>query len=268
MGDAATTARLAGAALRSKAVRPGVLAVRTLGSAALVVFEAVGIVLALDRFGGVAGWEAGEVAFLIGLGESAVGFAMLAGDTLEPPAFSLLVREGRLDPLLARPFPVLLSVVTGDVQVREAGRGLAGLGVVGWGAWQAGVDWTPGRLAVTALALGCCTAIVLAVLVLGASATLYTVEGSELVNAFTYGGAALSANPFDIYSSALRFFFLWVVPFGLAVYVPALHVLDREGPPGATASLLAVTPVATLAFAAVAGLAWRSGLRHYASTGS
>lgn len=62
--------------------------------------------------------------------------------------------------------------------------------------------------------------------------------------------------------------FLWVVPFGLAVYVPALHVLDRTGPPGAPSSLLAVPPVATVAFAAVAGLAWRRGLRHYASTGS
>jgi ABC-2 type transport system permease protein len=268
VGDAATTAQLAAAALRAKRGRPGLLAARTLGAAALVVFEAVGIVIALDHFGEVAGWGAGDVAFLIGLGEAGVGFAMFFGDTLEPPAFSLVVRQGRLDPLLARPFPVLLSVVTNDVQVREVGRGVAGVGVVAWGARQAGVDWTPERLAVTALALVCCTVIVFAVLVLGASATLYTVEGSEVVNAFTYGGAALSANPMDVYSSALRFVFVWVVPFGLAVYVPALHVLDRDGPPGVPASLLAVTPVATAAFAAVAGLAWRRGLRHYASTGS
>jgi ABC-2 type transport system permease protein len=199
VGDAATTARLAGAALQSKVVRPWLLATRTFGSATLVVFEAVGIVLAIDHFGSVAGWGAGDVAVLVGLGESAVGFAMLLGDTLEPPAFSLLVREGRLDPLLARPFPVLLSVMTSDVQVREAGRGVAGLGLVAWGAWQAGVDWTPGRLGITALSVVCCTVIVVAVLVLGASATLYTVEGSELVNAFTYGGVALSANPLDVY---------------------------------------------------------------------
>jgi ABC-2 type transport system permease protein len=268
VGDAATTARLAGAALRSKVVRPGLLAARTLGSVSLVVFEAIGIVVAVDHFGSVAGWGPGDVAFLVGVGEAAVGFAMLAGDTLEPPTFSLLVREGRLDPLLARPYPVLLSVVTSDVQVREVGRGVAGLGVVVWGAWQAGVDWTPGRVAITALSVACCTTLVLAVLVLGASATLYTVEGSELVNAFTYGGAALSANPLDVYSSVLRFVFVWAVPFGLAVYVPALHVLDRQGAPGAPASLLPVTPLATVAFAGLAGLAWRRGLRHYASTGS
>ena len=268
MADVATTAHLAAAALRSKAARPGLLATRSLGAATLVVFEAIGIVIALDHFGDLAGWGAGDVAFLIGVGEAGVGFAMLAGDTLEPPTFSLLVREGRLDPLLARPFPVLLSVVTSDIQLREVGRGVAGVGVAVWGASHAGVDWSPDRLVVTALALVCSTAIVFAVLVLGASATLYTVEGSELVNAFTYGGAALSANPLDVYSSVIRFAFVWVVPFGLAVYVPALHVLDRDGAPGVPASLLAVTPVATAAFAAVAALAWRRGVRHYTSTGS
>ncbi len=268
MADGATAARLAGAALRSKAARPGLLATRTLGSAALVVFEALGIVIALEHFGSLAGWGAGDVAFLIGVGEAGVGFAMLAGDTLEPPAFSLLVREGRLDPLLARPFPVLLSVVTSDVQVREVGRGLAGVGVAVWGASHAGVDWTPDRVLVTALALVCCTAVVFAVLVLGASATLYTVEGSEFVNAFTYGGAALSANPLDVYGSVIRVVFVWLVPFGLAVYVPALHVLDRDGAPGVPATLLPLTPVLTAAFGAVAALAWRRGLRHYASTGS
>jgi ABC-2 type transport system permease protein len=268
VADAATTARLAGAALQSKAARPVLLAMRTLGAAGLVVLEAVGIVIALDHFGDLAGWRASEVAFLIGVGHAGVGFAMLAGDTLEPPAFSLTVREGRLDPLLARPFPVLLSVVTSDVQLREVGRAGAGIAVAVWGASHAGVDWTPDRLAVMALALVCCTAIVFAVLVIGAGATLYTVEGSELVNAFTYGGAALSGNPLEVYSSALRFVFVWVVPFGLAVYVPALHVLDRSGAPGVPASLLALTPVGTAAFCGVAALVWRRGIRHYASTGS
>jgi ABC-2 type transport system permease protein len=268
VAEAAVAARLALAAVEAKAHRRGLLVARTAGAATMVVFETLGVVLLLDRFGGLGGWETGDVVVLLGLGQAALGFAMLAADTLEPPAFSLLVREGRLDPLLTRPFPVLLSVMTSDLQVRELGRGAAGLGVVAWGAALADVEWGAGSLGAAALALVCCTAVVVAVLVLGAAATLYTVEGNELVNAFTYGGAALTANPLQIYGSVLRFVFLWLVPVGLAVYVPALHVLDREGPPGIPGSLLPLTPVFTVAFAAVAGLAWRRGLRHYASTGS
>lgn len=268
MADAVVAARLGLAAVEAKAHRRGLLVARTVGAATMVAFETLGVVLLLDRFGELGGWGTGDVVVLLGVGQAALGFAMFLADTLEPPAFSLLVREGRLDPLLTRPFPVLLSVMTSDLQVRELGRGAAGIGVVAWGAWRAGVDWDVGTLAVAALAVVCCTAVVVAVLVLGAAATLYTVEGNELVNALTYGGAALTANPLQIYGSVLRFVFLWLVPVGLAVYVPVLHVLDREGPSGIPASLLPLTPVLTVAFGAVAGLAWRQGIRHYASTGS
>jgi ABC-2 type transport system permease protein len=268
VADVAVAGQLAVAAVRAKSLQPALLVARTLGAAVIIVVEAIGVALLIDRFGGLGGWATGDVLLLVGIGEAGLGFGLLVGDTLEPPAFSLLVREGRLDSLLVRPIPVLLSVVTSDVQVREVGRGAAGIGVALWGAWQADVDWTPARAAVAVMAVVCCAVIVLAVLLLGAASTLYTVEGSEFVNAFTYGGAALAANPLQIYSSALRFLFLWVVPFGLAVYVPALHVLDRTGPPGIPASLLVVTPLATVAFATVAGLAWRRGVRHYASTGS
>ena len=63
----------------------------------------------------------------------------------------------------------------------------------------------------------------------------------------------------QIYGSPLRFMFVWVVPIGLAIYVPALGVL------GWLAWLAA--PVAG-AFAALGGLAWRAGIRHYVGTGS
>lgn len=268
MADVAVAGRLAWASVRSGLGAPRLLALRVLGTGTFVVIEVVAVVLLLDRFGTLAGWSTGEVVLLLGLASTGLGLAMLAGDTLEPPVFSLLVREGRLDPVLTRPVPVLLWVVTSDVQARELSRALAGVGAALWGASQAGVDLTPANVAVAALAVVCCAAVVLAILVLGASATFFTVEGNELVNALTYGGAAFSAYPLQIYGSVLRFVFLWVVPLGLTVYVPALTLLDRTGPPGIPASLLALTPLATAAFATVAGLAWRAGLRHYTGTGS
>lgn len=254
--------------MRSSLGSTRLLALRTLGTGTFVVVETIGVVLLLDRFGSLGGWSTGEVVLLLGLASAGLGLAMLAGDTLEPPVFSLLIREGRLDPVLTRPAPVLLWVMTSDVQARELSRAVAGLGVGAWGAAQADVALTPANLAVAALAVVCCSGVILAVLVLGASATFFTVEGNELVNAFTYGGAAFSAYPLQIYSSALRAVFLWVIPLGLTVYVPALTLLDRTGPPGVPRSLLVLSPVATLAFGAVAGLAWRAGLRHYTGTGS
>ena len=61
--------------------------------------------------------------------------------------------------------------------------------------------------------------------------------------------------------------FVWVVPVGLVVYVPALWVLDRPGPAGVDRGLLPLVPLVVLAFCAVAAAAWRAGLARYRGAG-
>ena len=72
----------------------------------------------------------------------------------------------------------------------------------------------------------------------------------------------------QIYGSPLRFMFVWVIPLGLAIYVPALGVLGRQGPPGLPGWLAWLAAPVAGAFAALGGLAWRAGIRHYVGTGS
>lgn len=267
-GEARVVLRLARASVRGSIGRPRYLVMRLVGSAVFVLVEAAAVVILLGRFDSLAGWSADEVVVLIGLAQAGLGLAMFLGDPLEPPVFSALVREGTFDDALTRPLSPMLWVMTSDVQVRELARFGAGLTVFAWGAARAGVAWTPANVGVTVLAVACTTALVFSVLVFGAAATFFTVEGPELVNAFTYGGATLAGYPLSIYGPALRVVFLWVVPFGLAVFVPALTLLERKGPPGVPAGLLVVTPFATAAFAGVAALSWRRGITHYTGAGS
>ena len=259
------------AAARCAPRRPArpVAAARTLGSAALVLFETVGIVLCSTASGASPDGGAGDVAVLVGLGG---GRARVRHAGRRHPRAAGLLVAGARGPARPPAGPALPRAAVGGDERRPAPRASAG----GWPAsapWRGGrrrPAWT-GRRRGSAWRPCRCSARGGGARRAGARGQRHPVHrarAAELVNAFTYGGAALSANPLQIYGSVLRFVFLWVVPFGLAVYVPALHVLDREGPPGAPASLLAVTPLATVAFAAVAGLAWRRGLRHYASTGS
>jgi len=137
-----------------------------------------------------------------------------------------------------------------------------------WAGARAGVEWTPGRVGLAALAVTCAAAIVFGVLLLSAAFTFLTVQGSEATNVLVYGGTYLTSYPMQIYGSALRLLFLWVVPLGLAIYVPALGVLGRQGPPGVPASLAWLTAPAAAAFLAAGGLAWRGGVRRYVGAGS
>jgi ABC-2 type transport system permease protein len=241
---------------------------RTLGTGLLVATEVVGVVLAVRRFGTLAGWTAPQVVLLVGLGSAGQGLGLAFGDRLEPAFFSEVVRKGSFDQVLTRPTSPLGWMVASYLEVRFLGRVLVGAGAVAWAAGGAGVGWTLPHLLVAATAVACSAALVLSICVLGGALTFYTVEGSEVVNIFTYGGVTLSCYPMEIYGSPLRTVFTWLVPFALAVYVPALVLLGRTGPPGLPAALVWVTPLATAVFAGLAGLGWRAGIRHYTGTGS
>jgi ABC-2 type transport system permease protein len=260
--------RLAAAAVRATARRPAYLAGRTLAAALLVAVEIAGVVLLVDRFGTIGGWRTAEVVLLFGLAFAGQGLALLFGDTLEADKVSTLVRRGTFDQVLTRPVSPLGWVVASYVDTRFLGRVLAGAGTVVWAADRAGVAWTPGRAGLAALAVVCAAAIIFAVLLAAAGFTFVTVQGSEAVNVLVYGGQYLASYPMQIYGSALRFLFVWVVPIGLAIYVPALAILGRQGPPGLPGWLAWLSAPMAAAFLAAGGLAWRAGIRHYVGTGS
>jgi ABC-2 type transport system permease protein len=257
-----------GVYLRATTRRPAYLAVRTVAAGLIVVLELAGVVLLLDRFGSIGGWRPAEVVLLFGLAFAAQGLALMFGNSLEADKVSELVRRGTFDQVLTRPASPLGWVVASYVDTRFLGRLVAGAGAVAWAADRAGVAWTAGRVGLAVLAVACAAAIVFGVLLAAAGFTFVTVQGSEAVNVLVYGGTYLASYPMQIYGSALRFLFMWLVPLGLAIYVPALGVLGRDGPPGLPAWLAwLAAPVAGL-FLAGGGLAWRAGIRHYVGTGS
>jgi ABC-2 type transport system permease protein len=260
--------RLAAASVRAKTRRPAYLAVRMFAAGLIVAIEVAGVVLLLDRFGSIGGWRPAEVVLLFGLAFASQGLALMVGSSLEADKLSELVRRGTFDQVLTRPVSPLGWVLASYVDTRFLGRLLAGAGAVAWAGERAGVAWTPGRVGLAAMAVLCAGAIVFGVLLAAAGLTFVTVQASEAVNVLIYGGTYLASYPMQIYGSALRFLFVWLVPLGLAIYVPALGVLGRRGPPGLPAWLAWLAVPAAGAFLAAGGLAWRGGIRHYVGTGS
>jgi ABC-2 type transport system permease protein len=260
--------RLVVTAIRSRTASPRVLAVRSLSAMLVSVAEATGFALLVDRFGTLAGWSAPEIVLMYALGVTGQGLAQTVCNTLEPSNFTPLVREGAFDQILVRPAPALGWLLATAIDPRYLGRSVAGVGLLVWSAERAAVAWTPAALGIATLAACCCAALIVAIFAIGAGVSLRTVESSEIVHAFTFGGIYLTSFPMEIYSSVLRLLFTWVLPFALAVYIPALALLGRAGPPGLSPALLAATPAATIAVCAVAWLCWRVGVRRYLGTGS
>ena len=94
------------------------------------------------------------------------------------------------------------------------------------------------------------------------------IESGELGNAVTYGGRDFTSYPTAIYGGWFRRIFGFFLGLGFVAYYPTLVLLDLPDPVGLPrwagwVSLLAA-PVAMGA----AALVWRTGVRHYRSTGS
>ncbi len=260
--------QLARASVRSFSASRRMNVLRAAGSAVVIWSEVAGVIILLGRTDGIGGWSTAEVLVLLGIADAGLGLGLLLAEPLEPPTFSQLLRDGRFDQVLTRPMPPWLWVVATDLQIRNVGRAVAGLSVLVGAATAADVALTPVNVALATGAVLSMALTVVAVLTIGAAITMWTIDGTEVLNAFTYGGATLAGWPLQIYSGVLRAVFVWAVPVGISVYVPALWLLDRDGIAGAERGMLALVPVLVAAFGLVAACAWRAGLRRYAGAGA
>ena len=110
--------------------------------------------------------------------------------------------------------------------------------------------------------------LTISIWVIGAAITFWTIETSEVTNAFTYGGELLVSYPMSIYAEGLRRFFTFVVPLVFVAYLPCLYILERPDPLGLPPLLQVCSPVVALAFLLAARGCWTLGVRHYQGTGS
>ena len=142
------------------------------------------------------------------------------------------------------------------------------MAVLGWSMAVVDVDWSAVRLVVLASMLVFGALIFTALFVLGASFQFVSIDGSEVANAFTYGGNTLVQYPLTIYPRHLVTVLTFVLPVAFVNWYPALFVLGRPDPFGLPGWLRFASPLVAMVVCALAAVAWRTGVRHYRSTGS
>ena len=178
-----------------------------------------------------------------------------------------LIRLGTLDAMMVRPVPLLAQVCADQFALRRIARVLQTGLIFGIGCGY--VDWTPTK-ALLAVVMICSGAVIFFAVFLGfACIQFWTADSSEVANAFTYGGNTMPQYPLTIFpeepgqGADLR------VAAGLRQLVPLASTSStaptRSGCPSGSSSPRRWRAAVLLAASA---LVWRSGVRHYTSTGS
>ncbi|NLI76814.1 MAG: ABC transporter permease [Candidatus Riflebacteria bacterium] len=254
--------RLVAISIRAQAQYPGSLLLLSAGHLVVTLLEFLGVWALFDRFRLVRGWSLAEVALFYGLVNLSFALAEAVGRGFD--AFDRLVRTGEFDVVLLRPRSEVLLICGQELRLSRAGRFAQGLIILGWGMSSLGLAGRPEVWMRLAWAVAGGTALFCGLFVLQATIAFWTVNSLEVVNTVTYGGVETAQFPIDIYPSAVRAFFTWVVPLASLNYLP-LRGLLRGGDPGWVGW---AAPLAGFLFLAVSLRLWRFGVRHYTSTGS
>ncbi|GAA3146817.1 ABC transporter permease [Streptomyces rameus] len=241
-------------------------AMTTFGNFAATFLDFVAIMLMFSRVDALGGYPLPEVAFLYGLSAVSFGLADLMIGSMD--RLGRRVRDGTLDTLLVRPAPVLAQVAADRFALRRLGRVTQGALVLGWSLTRVDIDWTVDRLLLMPVAVVSGCGIFCAVFVAGAAFQFVARDASEVQNAFTYGGTTLLQYPPTVFAKELVRGVTFVLPLAFVNWLPATYVLGRPYPLGLPRWVAWTPPLVAAGCCALAGLAWRAGLRSYRSTGS
>ena len=107
------------------------------------------------------------------------------------------------------------------------------------------------------------------VFVATATVAFWWIDSGEFANGFTYGGRDFTSYPITVYSGLFRRLFAYGLGFAFVAYYPALALLGRPDPLGLPGWVGWASPAGRGCVAAGRrGGRWRTGVRHYRSTGS
>lgn len=252
--------------VRSLLAYPLSFVLNVCAQAAITGLDFVVILLMFAHVDALGGYGLADLAVLYGLSSVSFGLCnLLLGSTQR---LGLRVRDGTLDALLVRPAPVLAQVAADRFSLNRIGRVLQGFAVLVYGLCAAGVDWDAGRVLVVPYAVVSGTAIFAAVYVAGAAFQFAATDAAEVESAFTYGGQTMLQYPPTVFAKEVVRAVTFVLPLSFVNWVPGAYLLDRPAPLGLPGWSVLLPPFVAAAALALAGLAWRTGLRGYRSTGS
>jgi ABC-2 type transport system permease protein len=258
--------RLVDARIRAQLQYRLSFAINLVGAGLISFLDFLAILIIFHQVDALGRWSAAEVALLYAIASISFGLTDVVIGHLD--LLPNMIREGDFDLILIRPLGSLFQVVAADFSLRKLGKAFQGGAVLAVALANLDVSWTAGKVAMIALAIVAGAVIYAGVWVAFSTITFWLIDSQEVANAFSYGGNFVAQYPVNIFGPWLRRLVLFVVPIAFVSYFPALYVLDKEDELGLPRVLQFASPVVAAATLVVAGLVWRTAVRHYRSVGA
>jgi ABC-2 type transport system permease protein len=162
---------------------------------------------------------------------------------------------------------VLAQLMTSEFQLRRLARTAVALGALGAGLVVNDVTLDLETIALLLLSLVCGVAIFAGLFVCAAGVQFFLINGSEVTNAFTYGGSYAAMQPASIFPGPLKLLFGFLIPVAFTAYLPTVEILGLPGTSWLPAWLAWCLPLAAAWVWFMALTVWRWGSAHYQGAG-
>ncbi|SCL68040.1 ABC transporter permease [Micromonospora peucetia] len=265
-GALAAYRALLGAQARAQTAYRTSFVIDVVGNVGSTIFDVLTVLVIFGVTRELGGFTLREAMVIVGLSTCAFAVAdLLVGNIERLPRY---VRTGLFDAVLVRPLGALPQLLLMDLPLRKVSRAVFGLAVLVVAVGSADVEWTPARALLVVLAPLAGVVFFGSVFVATATVSFWWVDSGELANSVTYGGRDFTSYPITVFEGWFRALFAYGLGFAFVSYHPALALLGRADPLGLPAWVGWTAPAVALVAAAGAAAAWRTGVRHYRSTGS
>ncbi len=235
----------------------------------IIVSEAclVGLLGVLfTKFRAVNGWTLAEVVFLYGLGNLAYSLMRIVASQLDD--FDRYILQGDLDTVLTKPVPPLFYILASRVELHHVARALTSVVIFILALHLAHIRWSLGVAVFTVTTVLCGTAIMFALILVGATVALWTMKSGKLTDLLITATKESATFPISIYPLAVQLVLTFILPVAFVTYYPAQRFLQKEEFLGMPEFFQFGAPVVALVMLGVGYLFWFYGLRRYQSTGS
>lgn len=177
--------------------------------------------------------------------------------------FSGTVRSGSFDQILVRPRNEILQVLGSKFELTRIGRMFQALVMFYYGTTHCHVDWNIAKIITVFFMLIGGTAVFSGLFLIYAALCFFTLESLEFMNILTDGAREYGKYPVSVYGKKVLLITTFIVPYALVQYYPLLFILEKN-----TSPLLIFVPLLAVWFLLPAYALWRTGVRHYKSSGS
>lgn len=236
----------------------------SIGVGAAVLENALSIVflvVVFENVGSIAGWSFSSLLLMYALAALGRAVHLIFFDNLWVTG-SKYVQQGELDRLLTRPVPVLFQLVAERVNVQGAGQAVIGGFALAWALRIAEFHVGPMQVALIPFLVAISAAVFVVVHLVFASASFWFIDSSALMST-VFATAQFGQYPLPIFPAVFQAALLTVIPFAFTGFIPQSILA------GSLSGWWILAMVAALGmFGISGGIAWTSGLRRYAGTGT